>query len=305
MNNHWTRVILGIVFAAVVAGLLWLDWYLRHALPAGLVLMVPLAALIGLATVEAVRLCRAAGADPSMPWTVLSSMAVVVFGWLALTDRSGGSVGLWIMLLVLAMLAPPFIREGFRRDLTNALPSIAASVFCVVYAGLMGFLILFIGVGFTAAWLAVFIASAKLTDVGAYLVGRQFGRHKLAPVISPKKTVEGAIGGLVFGVAAAWLGVGIIRSLVGPSLGVLGYPKGLVAGTIAVLLFGLVVSVAAQLSDLAESILKRSAKLKDSATSVPGFGGVLDLVDSLLLSAPVAVLYLVVIYWVRYSAGGL
>ena len=115
------------------------------------------------------------------------------------------------------------------------------------------------------------VAVAKMVDNGALLVGRLWGRHKLAPNISPAKTVEGVWGGLCAGMLTA--------SLLGPYFtnGGLGF----------FLLFGLSIGIVAVIGDLGESFIKRRAGVKDSGCLLPGIGGVLDLMDSLLLSAPV------------------
>ncbi len=120
------------------------------------------------------------------------------------------------------------------------------------------------------------IAVAKMTDNGALLVGVLWGRHKLAPAISPAKTVEGVVGGLGAGVLTA--------VLLGSVCAGLGLPGSL--------LFGGVVSALAVLGDLTESWFKRQAGVKDSGALMPGIGGVLDLMDSVLLAAPAAYLLL-------------
>jgi phosphatidate cytidylyltransferase len=121
------------------------------------------------------------------------------------------------------------------------------------------------------------VAVAKFCDTGALLAGMAFGRHPLAPTISPKKTWEGAAGGVLAAmlVAAfiAWIG----RSLLPASL-----------NPVHAAIIAAPVAMAAIVSDLVESIIKRQANLKDSGESVPGIGGVFDLSDSLLLAAPVA-----------------
>jgi phosphatidate cytidylyltransferase len=109
-------------------------------------------------------------------------------------------------------------------------------------------------------------------------MGRIAGRNKLWPRLSPNKTIEGAIGGLIFGVGASLIVTAVARfALDAPCLG-----WGPAAG------FGLVVAPAAQLGDLMESMIKRDCARKDASSSVPGFGGVLDVLDSLLFAAPVA-----------------
>jgi phosphatidate cytidylyltransferase len=115
------------------------------------------------------------------------------------------------------------------------------------------------------------MATIVISDSAQYYCGRAFGRRKLAPSISPKKTVEGAIGGVLFG-TAAMAGIGM-RVFTAPLLVLI-----LVGATIVAL--GIV-------GDLFESLLKRSADVKDSSTLIPGHGGVLDRIDSWLFASPV------------------
>jgi len=120
------------------------------------------------------------------------------------------------------------------------------------------------------------------SDIGAYAVGRLIGRHKLIPSVSPGKTIEGSIGGLVASVIVALaFGNGVLRH--DAQLGFKWYPWGLI-------LFGAAVSVAAQIGDLAESLLKREAGVKDSSRILPGHGGILDRLDSLFFVLPVSYL---------------
>ncbi|EEG76763.1 phosphatidate cytidylyltransferase [Dethiobacter alkaliphilus] len=144
----------------------------------------------------------------------------------------------------------------------------------VYVTGLMGFFVLLreLNTGFSAV-LTVFVA-VWASDTGAYLVGMSVGRHKLIPAVSPKKSVEGALGGM--------LATGLILALLAPQLGLVRLPA---------LILGLTLSVAGQLGDLAESALKRWANIKDSGSFLPGHGGVLDRIDSLLFAAPLAYLF--------------
>lgn len=120
-------------------------------------------------------------------------------------------------------------------------------------------------------WLFTLMAMTWLSDTGAYFVGRNFGKHKLAPILSPKKTVEGAVGGFVSAILAAVLA----HYIAFPEID-LGY----------MLLLGAVANVLAQMGDLSESLLKRSYGVKDSGKIIPGHGGILDRVDALIFSAP-------------------
>lgn len=127
-------------------------------------------------------------------------------------------------------------------------------------------------------WIFVLLASTWLGDTGAYFAGRSFGKHRLAPVLSPKKTWEGAIGGFVAAMCGAVL---------------FGWLTGLEIPWYLLALLGGIVDVFGVLGDLAESLLKRSFGVKDSGGILPGHGGILDRVDSLLFAAPV--LYLVAV----------
>jgi phosphatidate cytidylyltransferase len=120
------------------------------------------------------------------------------------------------------------------------------------------------------------------SDIGAYALGRAMGRHKLIPSVSPGKTVEGAIGGVIASMLVAWA---YTQFALAPATHL-----GFTWRPIGVLFFGALVSVAAQIGDLAESLLKREAGVKDSSTLLPGHGGILDRFDSLLFVLPISYL---------------
>ena len=124
--------------------------------------------------------------------------------------------------------------------------------------------------------IAYYIFVIKSTDIGAYLVGMKFGRHPLIPRISPGKSLEGFIGGMIFSVAAAYLGSFFVGVILPQHIAII----------------GLILGICAQFGDLAESVLKRDAGVKDSGLVFPGLGGVLDLVDSLLIAVPFYYLYI-------------
>jgi phosphatidate cytidylyltransferase len=130
-----------------------------------------------------------------------------------------------------------------------------------------------------AVWIFVVFAITVASDTSAYFVGKQFGRHRLAPYVSPNKSVEGATGGVIAAMIAGALAVMI-----------LGLPIGWGGGMV----LGLVGSVAGQVGDLAESLIKRQVGVKDSGNLIPGHGGLLDRIDSLLFTVPV-VYYLAVL----------
>jgi len=125
-----------------------------------------------------------------------------------------------------------------------------------------------------AAALGALIAVTKGGDIGAYFTGRFLGRHPMTPTLSPKKTWEGFAGGVVTSIGAA-VGVSFVRA-------------DLFGSIVEAVLFGVVLGVTGVLGDLAESLIKRDCGVKDASQVVPGFGGILDVVDSVLFAAPVA-----------------
>lgn len=153
-------------------------------------------------------------------------------------------------------------------------------VFGVVYVGfLASHLVLLRGLPDGHIWLLIASLITASSDSGAYFVGCAIGKHKLCPNISPNKTIEGAVGGLVFGVTAAFVGAYLL--LPGVNF--------LFLGAVAVLL-----TLAGVVGDLTESIIKRGTGTKDSGTCLSGHGGILDRIDSLLFAAPV--LYTILVF---------
>ena len=129
-------------------------------------------------------------------------------------------------------------------------------------------------------WLAYVLLVTKMTDIGAYFCGKTLGKNKLAPSISPKKTIEGALGGL-----GAALITSLIFTLLASTLTI--FPMSFLQS----IWIGIAMSVLAQLGDLSESLLKRDAGVKDSS-HLPGLGGMLDIVDSLIFTLPLMYLLL-------------
>jgi phosphatidate cytidylyltransferase len=154
-------------------------------------------------------------------------------------------------------------------------------LFAVVYVGLLLDFVVLLRLAYGVAALASLVIVVKMADTGAYAVGRLLGRHKMAPVLSPGKTWEGAVGALLLASAASWATFAWLVPAAAPDDLAPGMPGGW-------LVFGLLIGVMGMLGDLAESLLKRDAGLKDSSRWMPGFGGVLDLLDSILLAAPAA-----------------
>ena len=181
-----------------------------------------------------------------------------------------------------------FIRQFTRENTFEALGGLATTLFGLAYiAALMSyFFYLRTMDAQQGTWIVLYlVVVTKLGDVGAYAVGNLIGRHTLMPRISPKKTIEGFIGAVIFStVAAVWAR---------PLLGHQQIFSHAVSPFLCALL-GLILGVCGQLGDLAESLLKRDCQVKDTGALMPGLGGVLDVIDSLLFTAPI--LYGILIY---------
>jgi len=258
-----TRVLSALVLLPAVVGTVWFlppIWTLVLAL---------LAAALGFD--EYVRIAGELGARVPR---VLSGAAV-----LAACAAAGGVHFPVNLVLLTATIAICAVAVGAGQPGPAVLRDAAASLFPVFYIGLpLGALA---GVHEIAGREAVLLLMVTIvvSDSAQYYCGRAFGRRPLAPAISPKKTVEGAVGGLIFGTAAMTLAGLRVFPSTGPAVLVL------VAATVVAL--GIV-------GDLFESLLKRSAGVKDSSALIPGHGGVLDRIDSWLFAAPIY--YVFVLY---------
>jgi phosphatidate cytidylyltransferase len=182
-----------------------------------------------------------------------------------------------------------FLLLGLRKqELREALPAAAVSYFTFYYIAFPLACLVAIRRMETAgpALLALVLIVTWVGDIAAMYAGRAFGKNKLAPRISPGKTVEGSIASLVFAIVVCW-------ALVEYTLPRFSGMAGVRPPIWVPLVLGIGLNVAAQLGDLVESAIKRGAGVKDSGTLLPGHGGVLDRIDALLLAAPVGMLILV------------
>lgn len=193
----------------------------------------------------------------------------------------------WGMMWLAAALTLAFLVQAIRWRAEQALVNLSSTLFVIYYAGgLVGFLTkLRMEVGGQAGAIVLLfsIFLIKITDTGAFFVGRAVGRHKLIEWLSPKKTWEGFAGGLAAAVLAA-LAIGSylhFQGIAPLTAGRLTYPWGLVV-------LGLLMGLVSVAGDLCASLLKRDAAIKDSSSLIPGLGGTLDVLDSILLSAPAA-----------------
>jgi phosphatidate cytidylyltransferase len=270
-------VLIPIVLVLVFLGPRW-QWLFTLAV----------AAVAALAGWEYMALSRRCGANPPRIATMVALLALfaVDFEWPDLTPALFGILGLGLLVYC-----------TFFKPVQETIADASASIFCLLYTGLT--LIALPALREQAngpSLLAFLLFVVWAGDTAAYYAGRAWGRHKMAPSLSPGKTWEGAIASVAGSVVIAAVLVSLASVMQEPSnsaiiswlervfpSAVLSYPDeiwywvGLAA----------VINVAGQVGDLAESALKRSAGVKDSGNLLPGHGGVLDRIDALLLAGPV------------------
>jgi phosphatidate cytidylyltransferase len=247
-------------------------------------LAIMLSVLAALAAWELFRIARETGALPLEP-------AGIVLAALLPIAVHAQRLGLYTLSLtaIVAMILVLFASVIWLRGPTGKpLSSVAITAFGVTYAGLFSYIYALryhdyaVGAAAGTALVVLPVLLTWSTDIGAYMFGRAFGNKKLIPSVSPGKTVEGAVGGLGLTIVICLLYVRFILM-----------PYAQLGLTIqGAVLFAIVVSVAAQTGDLAESLLKREAGVKDSSSIIPGHGGILDRFDSLLFVMPIAFLLL-------------
>jgi len=294
------RLLAAISILIPLLGLLIADFLWNGGAPA--VWLAPFCLLITLAAAaEILDLLRTRGHNV-VSWSVYTGITLILAGafapiaWqLAGTeypvDCPLGGMGL-PMSAATAALALVFIAEMRRyREPGGVIVNIALALFAIMYLGLLMSFVIKLRMFHDNNWgMAALVSLAfvtKWSDIGAYTCGRTLGRHKLAPLLSPNKTIEGAVGGVVFGaIASAVFFYGLAPWIVGTDARV---PEWW-----ACLLYGVVIAVAGIIGDLSESLLKRDMDRKDSSRWLPGLGGVLDILDSVLMAAPPAYLCWVV-----------
>jgi phosphatidate cytidylyltransferase len=182
----------------------------------------------------------------------------------------------WELLFILSAVLFLILMQFARRENSGVVVGISTTLFGILYVSwFLSFLIRIRFLPHGAGLLAAILLMTKLGDIGAYLVGVRFGKTPFMSRISPKKSVEGAVGGLFFSV----LGAISCKSFLSFT-----YPQ--------LLGMGLFFGILAQVGDLSESLMKRDCQVKDSGGIFPGLGGVLDTVDSLLFASPVFYFYM-------------
>lgn len=282
------RILVSVCVVPALVALFWLDQRLG---PAALILFAFCGLVAARCAFELTQLLSLRAMRPSFPWTAALSVMLIVLAWLQAWTTSPetpfrllSSVGL-IGAGVFVAFGVLLVRECIvYRDPGASMESLGAGLITVLYSG--GLLALTAqfrwfpdpGTGYFA--LAAMIITVKCGDIGAYSFGRLWGKRKMAPRLSPGKTWMGfigaVVGSLVGGMAWLYLGGGLFESSPRP------------ASWINAAACCIVLGVTGLIGDLGESLIKRDCGKKDSAALMPGFGGLLDLLDSPLFAGPVA-----------------
>lgn len=296
------RIITGPILIAVFLAVVWLDdWletvalsgdlqaiFLGHdRLPRGLALFIASMVAVPIAAWELSRIVTASGI-PTRRWLMIAaaSIGLVLTYVLPALESEAATIAIMGTGMILVFVASLLVMSRSRTT-KGAVAAAGAVVFGFVYLGLTVGFYLLIRRDHSAWWIVGVMLTTKSCDIGAYFTGRAIGRHKMIPWLSPGKTWEGLAGGVaaatLVGLGLAWLSHAALPARDHAPLWL---------GAVSGVIFALV----GQAGDLTMSLFKRGAGMKDSSQILPGMGGVLDVLDSALLVAPVA-------YWLFLIAG--
>ncbi|MCS6864157.1 MAG: CDP-archaeol synthase [Gemmataceae bacterium] len=287
-----TRLLVGTLLALGAAGVLWGDTRLAQSGWAGFPCLWGVVLVAGfLAARELVRLFPPVFRPPE-GLVIAGVLLLLSANWYpaiagrfgteptSLQDRTPWAV---LVLVFVGVFLVAFLREmhHYHGEPGAAIPRLALVLLALTYLGWLP--CFFIQIRWLAEpdvstiMLALVVFVPKGNDIGAFFTGTFFGRHKMTPILSPKKTWEGFAGGMATGI-----GVAVALSFLAPVFH---------NGMVEAVAFGIVVGMAGVLGDLAESLIKRDCQTKDASHAIPGFGGILDVIDSVLLAAPVGYLW--------------
>jgi len=261
-----------VFFTAIVILDGWMDGSLTTSLAddkpvQGTILCILIALLVIPAQLELSKLAAAKGLKIFTPVSITASILFASsWYWPQLTEIPPQ---IYLLFLSAFSLMGLLLYQYFRHGTSAVLANCGANYFSISYLGLLAAFVLAVRIDFGLWPLLMFVFVVKSADIGAYTTGSLFGKHKFSPKISPAKTWEGMAGA----VAAAM----IVAILFAAGCDIMVWPLAAV--------FGFCFAFIGQFGDLAESMIKRDAEQKDSAKNVPGFGGILDVIDSPLLGA--------------------
>ena len=273
------RLLFGIIMTIVLIGIVLLDARLDGSLygspngrPQATLLMVLLVLLAAPAQREIGRLFRKVGIVPFYLVTIPATILLGTFSTGAFRQRPRLFTFYYLLFGLAGSLLALFFVQALRRGTVGTILNCGGGILSILYIGLLSSFILALRIDFGPWVLLTFIFTVKSADIGAYFTGRKLGKHKMAPLISPGKTWEGLAGGVVLSA--------IVACVFSRVFGIMNIMNAIV--------FGAVFAVLGQMGDLAESMIKRDAAAKDASQAIPGFGGILDVIDSPLATAPIA-----------------
>ncbi|MCC7147258.1 MAG: phosphatidate cytidylyltransferase [Phycisphaeraceae bacterium] len=285
-----------------ITGTVWQSFFFgRDYLPKGLGMLALFIVLIVLASGELFAIFQAKGIAVTRTIIALAGIAgcTVVYAIPYATD-SPTAVAVFATVLVVVFVIPLFWHNWRHRQTQGAVAAAAVTLFAFIYLGLLAGFYLAIRRWHSAWVVAAILLIIKSCDIGAYFTGRFLGRHKLIPWLSPGKTWEGFAGGVLLSAAVATF-MAWLYNRIGMSGYYLFDPRRFLPVDYplwAAPIGGALLGAVGQFGDLTASLFKRDAGFKDSGQSIPGFGGLLDVLDSPLIVAPLA-------YWLlRLTAVG-
>jgi len=275
MSNLVTRLLSALVAVPLLI-------YLFHKGGTAFIVLIELVILIGIT-----EYYNMVNARVLSPQRFIGTAGALVLGLVA-TSGEMGLMGMWFTVIAILIL----VLRLRSLDLDNAITGMATTLFGVVYMGWLlshAMLLRFPRFAIDTPDLGFFfiimaIAATFMADAGAYFTGRAYGQIKLSPLISPNKTKEGALGGIIGGT------LGVVLCKLAFDWFIFDQPTGM--PLIHCLLLGPLLVGATIAGDLAESMMKRDAKIKDSGNIIPGHGGIMDRLDSILFALPVVYYYL-------------
>lgn len=233
--------------------------------------------IIGLGLYEFFTLVQKKGIPIYKPFGIIVGLCIPISIYLRVEPTEK-----WELAFMVALCLLLFLLQFMRRSSTDALSAVSITFFGILYISwFFSFIIKLkliedMTLPEGSRLVAFLLLVSKMGDIGAYLIGSKFGRHFLIPRISPKKSIEGTIGGFVFSLIGALIGKTFLPSM----------------SLFHLIALGILLGVLAQIGDLSESLIKRDCSSKDSNTLLPGLGGILDLIDSLLFTTPVFYFYI-------------
>ncbi|HCS52903.1 phosphatidate cytidylyltransferase [Rubinisphaera sp.] len=288
-NLRW-RLIISAILISSLGTLFYFDHKIGRSAPVLLLLCLFLAIR---GSWEMTNLLKTRSFQPKFLLVAMGSVSIILATWLkplGIGETQGvdlSYLGPTMLTFSLVMMAL-FMMSALRfREPGQSMETLSAEIMIVVYVGV------FLSMTAQLRWVAgpqagylvlgSLIVAAKGGDVGAYTLGKLLGRKKLNPILSPGKTWWGARGALIASAFFSWLWLTYMPPVFNPNWEACPWPLAI--------LYGIVVAIVGMLGDLCESLIKRDVGKKDSAPLMPGFGGILDILDSVLYTGPVAYLF--------------